>query len=202
MKTLIERIRSRRAGRVLMRVISACMLAAVLYVAVISGLMIKAPGNSPQDGATLIILGCQVRGEMPSPLLFSRMNAALAFMQDNPESVAVLSGGQGDGEWISEAEAMRRHLTAHGISDERLFLEDRSTSTHENIHFSKAIIDELGLSQNVALATDGFHQFRAQSFSKDAGLSPGAVASATPLHLLPRYWLREIAAITTQVVLK
>jgi len=66
--------------------------------------------------------------------------------------------------------------------------------------FSKAIIEEHGLSRNIAVATNGFHQYRTQSFAKDAGLTPGAVPARTPVYTLPFYWLREIAAITLQIV--
>ena len=200
LRALLTKIRIHRAGRVITNTIAACMLAGVLYAAVISALMLGALAGSHPGGATLVVLGCQVRGQEPSLMLYLRMNTALEFLRDNPDADAVLSGGQGSGEQIAEAEAMRRYLTANGVSGDRLFIEDESTSTYENILFSKAIIEERGLSQSIAIVTDGFHQFRAQSFAKGAGLTPAAVTSATPGYTLPYYWLREIAAITVQVV--
>jgi len=198
---LLKKIRSNRAGRIMTNIMIICVVLAVLYVAVISVMMIVAINTSPPDGdVTLIIHGAQVVDEEPNIILRLRLRAALQFMQDNPESVAVLSGGLGNVATISEGEAMRRFLVSGGISDSRLFVEDRSTSTLENIEFSKIIIEEQNLSRNVAITTDGFHQFRAQSFARDVGLNPSALPSNTPLTSLPFYWLREIAAITTQVI--
>ena len=201
LRTLLADIRLHRAERIATNTIAVLALAAALYAIVISGLMLGALGGAPADGATLIVLGCRVHGEEPSLMLYRRMDAALKTLRDKPEAVAILSGGQDPGEWITEAEAMRRYLTANGVAEERLFTEGRSTSTYENIMFSKMIIEDYGLSKNIAIATDGFHQFRAQSFAKSAGLMPVAVSSGTPVFTLPYYWLREIAAITVQVVM-
>ena len=201
LRLLIMYTRRHRAGRAVTNTIAAFGLAAVLYAIVISGLMLGATGGASADGMTLIVLGCRVYGEEPSLMLYRRMDAALKTLRDKPEAVAILSGGQGPGEWITEAEAMRRYLTANGVAEERLFTEGRSTSTYENIMFSKMIIEDYGLSKNIAIATDGFHQFRAQSFAKSAGLTPVAVSSGTPVFTLPYYWLREIAAITVQIVM-
>jgi len=158
-------------------------------------------GNPPDD-ATLIILGARVAGDEPSQILYRRMKAALRFLHDNPKSVAIPSGGLGSEASISEAEAMRRFFVSGGISENRVFTEDSSTSTRENVVFSSTIIHRHDLSKNVAIVTDGFHQFRAQNFAKDAGLSPSALPSVTPIHLLPFYWLREIVAISMQVVFR
>ena len=200
LKVLFAKIRSRRSGRIVINSIAAFAFAAVLYAAVISGIMLVAANRAPSDGATLIVLGCRVYGEDPSLMLYRRMDAALEILSNNPEAVAILSGGQGPGEWITEAEAMRRYFTENGISEDRLFIENLSTSTYENIAFSTAIIEDCGLSRNVAIVTNGFHQFRAQSYAKNAGLTPGAVSAGTPVFTLPYYWVREIAAISVQVI--
>jgi uncharacterized SAM-binding protein YcdF (DUF218 family) len=178
------------------------MLLATLYTAVISFLMLDAMNNTSPDVATLIVLGAQVIEDESSPILYRRMEAALQYLSANPQTVAVLSGGLGLEAVISEAEAMRRFLVSNGISEDRLFVEDRSTTTRENIGYSSAIIREFSLSKNVAIVTDGFHQYRSQSFAKYEGLSPSALTSSTPFFSLPFYWVREIVAITTQVVLK
>jgi len=198
----LKRIRQNRIGRVLVYTVSACMFFTILYTVVISLFMLDAMSNDPPDDATLIILGARVVGDEPSQILYRRMATALRFLHDNPKSVAIPSGGLGSQASISEAEAMRRFFVSNGISENRVFTEDSSTSTHENIVFSNTIINRHHLSKNVVIVTDGFHQFRAQNFAKDVGLSPSALPSVTPIHLLPFYWLREIVAITTQVILK
>ena len=184
-----------KAGRVLILASAALIGAGALVFAAASAMMVHAARYLPHNPGTVIVLGCQVRGEAPSLMLTRRMEAALAHLRENPESVGVLSGGQGPGEWITEAECMRRFFVTHGIAEDRLYLEDRSTSTLENIRFSMAIIEDHGLPRDVAIATDGFHQFRAQRFARQSGLRPGAVSAKTPFGVLPFYWVREVAAI-------
>ena len=128
-------------------------------------------------------------------MLTRRMEAALVYLKNNPEAICIASGGQGPGEAISEAECMRRFLVAGGIEESRIYLEDRSTSTYENLHFSAAIIAAHDLPREVAIATDIYHQCRAQGLAYSERLLGFAVVSRTTYSLLPFYWLREIAAI-------
>ncbi len=97
----------------------------------------KAPAG---DGEYVIILGAQVRGEVPTLVLGARIRAAAEYLQEHPQAIAVASGGKGSGENISEAEAIRRGLVRLGISEERILLEDCSTSTAENLRFSAEVI--------------------------------------------------------------
>ena len=142
----------------------------------------------------IIVLGCRVRGDEPSLSLIKRVDAAYKFLLFNPESVAILSGGQGKDENISEAQCMQQLLYARGISKNRLILEDRSTSTDENIRFSLQIIETLDLDRNVAIATSEYHQKRAANICKKYGLNSTPVSSKTKRTLLPTFLLRELFA--------
>ena len=195
----VSQIRQTTAGRILTSAAAFLTLTCVLHFSAVLGLMARATSTKPAANATLIVLGCQVRGETPSQTLRERMDAALVYLRDNPDAACVLSGGQGSGERISEAECMRRYLVANGVSESRLYLEDRSKSTYENIVFSRIIIDKNGLNPTLAIATDGYHQYRAQWFAKHAGMVPGAVTSHTHFSLLPFYWGREAVAVSVQV---
>ena len=109
----------------------------------------------------MIVLGCAVRGERVSLTLARRLDAALSYLEQNPEACVVVSGGQGAGEHISEAEAMHRYLTERGIAESRILLEDKSMSTLENFRFSKALIDEaIGPDAKLVFVTTRFHVFR------------------------------------------
>jgi len=143
----------------------------------------------------VIILGCQVRGETPSQMLKRRLDAAIETLNENPEAVCVMSGGRGNGEDISEAECMRRYLTAAGIDEARLYAEDKSTSTRENLAFSAEILRNLGISENIMLVTNEFHQYRASIYARREGLKTGAHSAKTPLRNLLNYGLRENAAL-------
>lgn len=142
----------------------------------------------------IIVLGCRVRGDEPSLSLIKRVDAAYKFLLFNPESVAILSGGQGKDENISEAQCMQQFLYARGISKDRLILEDRSTSTDENIRFSLQIIETLDLDRNVAIATSEYHQKRAANICEKYGLNGTPVSSKTKWTLLPTFLLREFFA--------
>lgn len=139
----------------------------------------------------VIILGCQVRGEEPSVMLKNRLDAALEVLRENPEAVCIASGGKGDRENISEAECMRRYLIANGIEDERIFTEDKSASTEENLAFSREIFGNLGISDNIMIVTSEFHQYRAAIYAKKNGLQTGAHSAKTPVLNLLNYWVRE-----------
>lgn len=143
----------------------------------------------------VIILGCQVRGETPSQMLKRRLDAAIEVLNDNPEAVCVMSGGKGNGEDISEAECMRRYLSDAGIDEARLYPEDKSTSTRENLAFSAEILENLGISENIMLVTNEFHQYRASIYARREGLKTGAHSAKTPLQNLLNYGLRENAAL-------
>lgn len=142
----------------------------------------------------IIVLGCRVRGDEPSLSLIKRVDAAYKFLLFNSESVAILSGGQGKDENISEAQCMQQFLYARGISKDRLILEDRSRSTDENIRFSLQIIETLDLDRNVAIATSEYHQKRAANICKKYGLNSTPVSSKTKWTLLPTFLLRELFA--------
>lgn len=148
----------------------------------------------PSHADYIIILGARVKGEVPSLALQYRIDAAADYMKKNKETIAIASGGQGPGEDITEAEAIKRGLLVHGISKDRIILEDQSTDTVENITFSKKLIPnrlETGL-----LVTNDFHLYRAKSIAKDQGLSLKGIPAETPTVAIPKSYVREYLAIT------
>ncbi len=163
--------------------------------AVESVFMIEAATRTPEPDSTLIVLGCAVYGETPSQVLTLRIEAAAEFLRENPDSVAVLSGGQGKNEDIPEALCMYRELTDRGIAPERLYMEDKSTNTRENIAFSAEIIEREGLSQNIAVVTNNFHLYRATLSVQEKYDECACVSAYTPLPLLPTYIMREYLGI-------
>ncbi len=163
-------------------------------------LMVNAINATPPEDATVVVLGCAVKGTSPSQMLSLRIDAAERYLREHPQAVAVLSGGQGDDEDISEAQCMFNELTKRGIAAERLYIEDRSTSTRENIRFSAEIIKENGLSENLAVVSNNFHLYRASLVVKNEGYSFYSVSAGTPLTLFPTYWMREYLGIVAQWV--
>lgn len=182
-------------------VFAAVMAAAlVILAAVISVFMIKAANSPPKGECTVIVLGCKVRGETPSLMLYYRAMAAYKYLEANPGAVCIASGGQGADELISEAECIRRILVENGIDGGRIILEDKSTNTDENIRFSLQKMEEYGITGSAALATNEFHQLRAHMIAEKYGLESFSLSSRTTLYLLPTYWLREWLGVCYQFV--
>ncbi|MEI3193353.1 MAG: YdcF family protein [Lachnospiraceae bacterium] len=89
----------------------------------------------------LVVLGAQVRGTVPSRALKKRLDTAAEYLGKNLETKVVVSGGKGAGEEITEAEAMENYLLELGIEKDRIIMEDRSTTTSENLRYTGELID-------------------------------------------------------------
>lgn len=198
----------RTVGRVLLIVFGGIITAGLGLCVFFSVNMViyaerPAEGFGADDGVDcVIVLGCQVRGEIPTEMLCDRLDAALELLEENPEAFCVVSGGQGRQEDISEAEAMRRYLSANGIEDERIIPETRSTSTEENLRFSAELIEERGISGNMVVVTNEFHQYRADIYARRSGLNVGHHSAPTSVRLFPNYWLREWGALAVAIITK
>lgn len=150
----------------------------------------------------IIVLGCRIKGDRPSLSLIKRVDIATDFLNSNPKSVAILSGGQGADENLSEALCMHNMLAKKGIDKSRLIMEDKSTNTDENIRFSLKLIEDFGFSKNAAIATSEYHQLRAKMICKRYGITAYAQSSKTKLTILPTFLLREILGIVKELIIK
>ncbi|SMC21363.1 Uncharacterized SAM-binding protein YcdF, DUF218 family [Andreprevotia lacus DSM 23236] len=149
--------------------------------------------------SAIIVLGSGLDGDRPSPMLQARLNRARQLAGQYPHAVLVVSGGQGLSEAVSEADAMRTDLLAHGIADSRILREDRSTSTQENLLFSHRVLARHGHqpdSDAVLVVSSDFHMWRAGRIAQRQGFGNVMTAGA-PTPLVARYnaWLREYFAV-------
>lgn len=145
----------------------------------------------------IIVLGCSVKGDKPSLSLIKRVDTAFDYLSKNKNAVAVLSGGQGPDENISEALCMFNMLSEKGIDENRLITEDKSTTTDENIRFSKKLMN----TSEAAIATSEYHQLRAKIICKRYGIKAYAKSSHTKLTILPTFLLREVLGIIKELFL-
>lgn len=181
-------------------------LCLVLVAGTVTGIIIGRAGRGDTETPCdyVIVLGAGVNGTTPSLILSERISRAEQYLRDNPDTVAILSGGQGPGEYISEAQCMFNSLTAKGISPERLWLEDKSTSTRENLRFSMALIEAKTGSRptRAAIISNEFHLYRAGLFAKEQSLEMiGVPAKTTWFSLRANYFLREIVAVWYYTIL-
>lgn len=194
---MLARLWGKIPGRVLIIAAAIFLAAGFIYVGILSVKMYKAQKNAPQDTELIVVLGCQVRGERPSRMLRRRLDVAYDAMEKHPNAICVVSGGQGSGENISEAEAMKRYLVEKGADESRIIMENKSTSTFENIKFTFEITDKLGCGRDITIVTDGFHQYRASLIAKQEGAEEvTAYSSSTEARFLPTYWVREWLGLT------
>lgn len=190
-----------RIGKVCKRIFLVGLTAALFLFLTVEGLLLShgERDNSALPVDAVIVLGAGVNGETPSLILQSRINAAAAYLEEHPDVSVVLSGGKGPGEDISEAECMRRRLTARDVGEDRLLLEDRSTSTAENFAFSKVLLQEHGIDTDtavIAVVTSDFHCFRAHLIAQRAGLTVIDVPAEVDWLLLnANYYIREFFAL-------
>lgn len=192
---------SRAGGKVFLSAVSLVLGIFLVFGVVMSCLMAAAMNRPPKENGTVVILGCQVKGTQPSLMLTKRLEAAKEYLDQNPKAVCIPSGGMGNGELVSEAQAMKTWLMDHGIDESRIYLEDQSGDTVENIKNSKEIMEKEGLPQEMILVSDGFHQYRASLIAQKQGVAAGAVSAQTPWYTLATYWMREIFALAQEIFL-
>lgn len=199
---LVARLWQPTVGKIALVITAAIVATLMLLFTVVSVLMICANFNRPVEDATVIVLGAGLRGERPSRILRERLDATVEYLGAHPQAVCIVSGGQGGDEVCTEASVMRSYLLDKGIAEERIYVEDKSTSTFENIAFSQKVIEKEGLNPQIAMVTQEFHQYRAQQFAKAAGFTEiGAITAHTPWELLGSYWIRDFAGICHMVLL-
>lgn len=200
-KLIVKMLDKSFAGAVFIRFTAVMIIFALLFLIATATIMAVYANKKPSEQSTLVVLGCKVNGSSPSLMLSRRISAAYDYLAENENAVCVLSGGKGYNEGISEAECMYNELVKRGIDSNRLYLEDKSTTTYENLLFSYKIIKENGLNESIAVATDGFHQLRASMIADKLNISfSGAVSADTPLFLFGTYFTREIVAVLAQIL--
>lgn len=153
----------------------------------------------PYDRDYVMVPGCAVFGTRVPPLLAGRVSRALRFAAAQEKKTGrapalILSGGQGKGEDIPEAEAMKRYCLDKGVPEDRLIAEDKSRNTYENFLFTKEITDARFPGGKGAYATTNFHVFRSEILSRKTGLNAEGLAAPVKWYFLPNAFIREIVA--------
>ena len=157
--------------------------------------IIKAMSSSPESDADyIIVLGAAVRGDEPTSPMLLRMHTAYEYMLDNPNTILIASGGQGENENMSEGECIYRYLTDWGIPAERIIIEDRAKNTEQNIKNSFALMDST--TGRVGIVTNSFHMYRALLISDSLGYNNTfAIPAPTLLPLGIHYTVREFFGV-------
>lgn len=214
-----DRFRDRIPLRLEVGVITLVAAAFVIFLVVELAMGVHFFSLERQSFDYVIVLGAKVNGNEPSKTLELRLKKTLEYARVHPNTVFVLSGGQGEDEAFSEAQVMYDYLLERGIPDYQMMKEEQSTSTYENMVYSKLLIDrreELRLTQikndlgkagiravpeelvtiHVGIITSNFHVMRAKGIANRIGLtgSSGIAAESDPVLFL-HFCVRECFAV-------
>ncbi len=182
--------------RIPVTLITLCATGAIVMVLLQIMMFGRIPAVADPDLDYLIVLGAQVKKDGPSRTLRLRLDKAAEYARQNPETILVLSGGQGRDELVSEAQAMQDYLAQSGIPRSRTILENQSTSTVENIAFSRMIIESRGEPARVGILTSNFHLYRARKVAAHQGMeNVSYIASQSDRVLFLHFCIRDGIAI-------
>lgn len=184
--------------KIVLRLITILISIVLISFIIIEGLIIIEGRNiSTKKVDYVIVLGARLYGDIPSPSLQERLNAAREYLIENNDIKVVVSGGQGIDEDVSEAQAMKKYLVDNGIENDRIILEDKSTTTFENLKMSVDKIMEVYDKENlsVLIATNRYHVFRSKLLAKRLGLMPYGLPAKTPPTTVLFSYVREYFAV-------
>lgn len=138
------------------------LIAALVFAGLEVFIAVHSRTHLAGEPRTMVIFGCQMKKDGPSMLLKDRLDTALTYLEDHPDMTVIVTGGKGDDEHVSEAQGMYDYLTAHGVDGGRIYKEDRSRNTWQNVNNTMDLMEEKGmeLTQDVVLVSNGFHLSR------------------------------------------
>ena len=198
------RVNFPRAMKWARRILWLLIILALIGAVITGGFLLKASkGADNPEADYVIVLGAGVNGTKPSASLHERLTAVKAYLEKYPRAVAVLSGGQGENEDITEAQCMYDWLTNAGVDKTRLLMETKSTSTKENLQFSLALIEETYGEKpaTVAVVSNEFHLLRADILADRQGIAMlGVPAKTGNRFFFCTMLLREICGVWAELV--
>lgn len=182
------------------RIISSVLaVLAALFLLIAEIPIVSASKSEPDAKADyVIVLGAAVYGKEPSLTVKNRVKSAVSYLKKHPSAKVVVSGGQGEGEDISEAECMYRLLVHYGIKDSRILLEDRSSSTMENLLYSRAVIEtDGGSAERVGIVSSSYHLYRAKKMASSLGMEAFGLACSDgyPVYMCGMYIREALGAV-------
>lgn len=188
-----------KAVRLLRRIFTVCLVIGLLVVVATEAVIIHASFGSPEQPVDyVVVLGAKVRVTGPSASLWDRIYGAYNYLETHPDAIAIVSGGQGEDEPITEAQSMYDELVALGIDPERIWIEDEATSTWENLNFTLDLIEEKTgqRPEKLGVVSSEYHLFRASLFAKKCGVEfVGIPARTSRPGQLINHFMREVAGV-------
>ena len=191
--------------RTVTRMVTIILCIGLLIFALTEAVIIHASfGSQDTDFDYLLVLGAKVRPTGPSLTLTHRIDKAYEYLIAHPDTVAILSGGKGADEPVTEAACMYDRLVTKGINPDRLWKEDKATSTWENLKFTLDLVEQKTGTRptKLGVVSSEYHLFRASLFAREHGVEfVGIPAQTTRISLKVNYFLREVAGVWHYIIL-
>ena len=191
--------------KAVMRGFTVILVIGLLVVGITEAVIIHASfGNPKEQVEYMVVLGAKVNANGPSVSLWDRICGAYEYMEAHPEVTAIVSGGQGTDEPITEAECMYRELVFLGIDPKRIWIEDEATSTWENLNFSLNLIEEKTgqRPEKLGVLSSEYHLFRASLFAEACGVEfVGIPARTSRASQMVNHFMREVAGVWHYILL-
>ena len=174
------------------------LLAGLFFFMFLEGLIISGMSGKQQKNLDyIIVLGAQVRGDHPSRALRERIKKAADYLKKNPSTIAILSGGQGPGEDMTEAVCMQQELIKMGIESDRIILEEDSTSTWENLEYCARLAPVK--EKKTGLVTQNFHVYRSLKLANHQQYSDiYGIPAPSQWTYQPHFMVREAFALVKE----
>lgn len=171
------------------------LAAGVLLFGFVEGLILSRFSDTGKEGLTcIVVLGAQMKDNGPSLVLQKRLDRACAYLLENPDTVCIVSGGQGSNEPVTEARGMKDYLMKKGVGEERILMEENSANTQQNLAFSKKLLSDQ--EEPIGIVTSNFHVYRSLQLAKKQGYSdPVGLAADSGVYFLPNNMLREFFGV-------
>jgi len=192
-------------SRIAVRVFTVVLVIGLLVVGITEAIIIHASFGNPKEQVDyMVVLGAKVNADGPSVSLWDRICGAYEYMEEHPNVIAIVSGGQGTDEPITEAECMYRELVGLGIDPKRIWVEEEATSTWENLNFTLDLIEEKTGTRPAKLGvlSSEYHLFRASLFAKACSVEfVGIPARTSRLSQMINHFMREVAGVWHYILL-
>ncbi len=181
-------------------VLVAVVLTAVL--APLAGLLSRtalSPRAAPRAGVdAIVVLGSTLEDGRVPALLASRLDRAAGLYRAEVAAggaprVVVTGGAPAGGP--TEASAMADYLARAGVPSGRLLVEDRASTTRENLALTAPLLHQRGAAPRVVVVTSDFHAWRTGELARRSGFDVQVVGAPSPPGALPRALLREAALV-------
>ena len=187
------------------RVFTVFLVIGLLVVGITEAIIIKASfGNPDEEVEYMVVLGAKVNPDGPSVSLWDRICGAYTYLEEHPDVIAIVSGGQGSDEPITEAECMYRELALLGIDPNRIWREEESTSTWENLNYTLDLIEEKTgrRPEKLGVLSSEYHLFRTSLLAKKCGVEfVGIPARTSRASQMINHFMREVAGVWHYLIL-